>query len=420
MKSARSGLRGLGILWLLSCAMLFASSSRAGPNLGSAEDFNIAIEIDPPSVVAHQQVVLRVRVEHPNAARASWKPPAFEGFWMERLATRTSESDSDGRRVTSFRRALFPARTGTLEIPESHLLLHRKGEPDRKLEVPGASVKVTPLPRSGPGSTASTPMVGKLQIRVSAAESRIRIGESLELLLELWGEGNIWDASIPDLDRLLGDSVEVFPANRRLFVGESNGRATTRWTLRFSLVVSKPGRYLVPEIEFPYFDPDAKSFRVARSDALAFEVVSKAAALEKSPWENEKLVTPPQRLPWTWIIGIAFTIGLSSVLYLRRWQRSGFSHWAGPKPPSPRESFEAACQALGTERLTELLSDAVKAGIQVRHRFDAVPLTTDEIAERIDDREAIDLLRQLDARRFAGHGVPPESLLASVREYLRL
>ena len=34
---------------------------------------------------------------------------------------------------------------------------------------------------------------------------------------------------------------------------------------------------------------------------------------------------------------------------------------------------------------------------------------TDEIASRVDDQDAIELLRLLDTQRFAGRGDPPES-----------
>ncbi|MGH7291581.1 MAG: hypothetical protein ACREJT_10255, partial [Myxococcota bacterium] len=81
--------------------------------------------------------------------------------------------------------------------------------------------------------------------------------------------------------------------------------------------------------------------------------------------------------------------------------------------------FDAALAARDTSACLPLLARAVRAGIHARHHVDALPLTTDEIAARVSDREALELLTALDHARFAG-GERPDALFERVRAYLRL
>ena len=86
--------------------------------------------------------------------------------------------------------------------------------------------------------------------------------------------------------------------------------------------------------------------------------------------------------------------------------------------PRPGVLLERAREARGSDGFPVLLRDALKAGIQTRHGFDPSSLTTEEIAARIDDSDALDLLRTLDRMRFTTPAASPESLLSRVSEYV--
>jgi hypothetical protein len=89
-------------------------------------------------------------------------------------------------------------------------------------------------------------------------------------------------------------------------------------------------------------------------------------------------------------------------------------------PPSPRRLFDDALAARDTDQCLPQLATALRAGIQARHGFDAMPLTRDEIAARCGDLEAVDLLAALDRARFARSGRVDDALVERVRAYLRL
>ena len=91
-----------------------------------------------------------------------------------------------------------------------------------------------------------------------------------------------------------------------------------------------------------------------------------------------------------------------------------------PGGPKPHEAFDAARNARGTREFPALLARAVRVGIGLHHRLDAHALTSAELAAKIDDREALELLATLDQVRFAGRPADENALLERTRAYLGL
>ena len=398
---------------LLTAVVLTSGGARAEP----APTLEIHVGFDRAQVFLHEQAVLSVLVHHPTNARASWEPPPFDGFWAERLGTRGLPPDERGLPRTEFRRALFPTRTGELEIAASKLVLVGEGGAELELRVPGTKLRVVPLPAGVPADA----LVGQLEVRVVASDDRVRLGKALSLTVELAGEGNVWDAKPPALEPLVGPDVEVFPESPQISIGESSGRATTRRTFRYALVPARAGRMRIEPVRFPFFDPSKGALASAESAAQAYSVFEGSAdAAERAPWENRPDARVARPLPLGWL-ALVFAAALGgSLLYLARWRRAQLTRGPGAGSASPRAAFEAALAARDTAECLPLLARAVRTGIWARHGFDALSLTTDEISARSPDPEALALLLALDRARFAGSELADEAFVARVRAYLRL
>jgi hypothetical protein len=330
------------------------------------------------------------------------------------------EHDDQGRaiRTTVYRRALFPTRTGTLEIPTSRIRYRDSEQVMHELQAPGVRIRVDPLPVEGrPASFGD--VVGAPAVQAYLSQTEVGAGRNLRLVVDYFGPANVWDAGIPDLEEALGAGVEVFAEPPRLTFGESGGRLTARRTLRYDLVPRRRGDFEIPAFELPYFEPIAAAYRLARSSPIRFRVVHRPRAGTRFPTGSTRRPAPPP-LPWLPVAGVGLVIGLVVSLSLLRWWRAASAPRTASSLPSPRIAFELACDALGQNEFAALLADAVKAGVHVQHDFDARPLTTEEIAARVDDAEAVDLLRTLDRARFARRVEIPEALLARVRRYLGL
>ena len=376
--------------------------------------------LDRPRVVTHEQVVMQVEVEHPFDAGVRWIPPTFEGFWTEKLATRShdpSRGEDDATRTTVFRRALFPARPGPFEIEPSKLEV-RSGDRLIELEVPGARLLVIEVPSRHLPDDA-TPIVGQLEVGASLRRHTVELGKSVQLTVEVHGNANVWDLPPLELERRIGADFEVFDDPPRDFVGERAGRASTRRSFRFQLVPRRAGRFEIPAFEVPYFDTVSRLHAIARSEPVAFEVVARALNSAPAPWDPTPEPPPPTRSPWP-LMGSVLAAGLITGLWLRRWRRASSARLRAESLPSPRASYEAARRTAPGHRFLTELSDAVKAGVWARHGLDPRALTTDEIAARVDDPEAVALLETLDRARYAQREPDAEPLLARVRTYLGL
>jgi len=388
-----------------------------GRSAGAAEpELRVNLRLDPDAVVLHQQLLFSVEVVHPADARASWEAPPFDGFWAERLGTRALPDDPSGLHRTEFRRALFPTRTGELEIAPSKLVVSGEGGSSRDVPVPGAQVLVRALPAEVPADA----LVGRVELQVSGSQERVRLGKSLELAVELSGDANVWDARAPDLESLLGPDVEVFPEPARVSIAESGGRALARRTFRYAIVPSRAGVVRLAALTVPYFDPASGKLGSAHSDALAFEVFEGPSREESRARASRPPSPAAEPLPaWVLWAGGALVLAAASALFARL-RRGALARLVAPGAAAPIAALDAARAARGAPEFPALLARAVRAGVQARHRFDAQSLSCEEIAARGAEREAVELLEALDRMRFAGRAADESELLERARRYLGL
>ena len=387
------------------------------PGAGAQED--VRVELIPERVVTHAQVELRIEVIHPKWARPRWKAPPFEGFWAERLSTR-GEAIGDDRvplRKTVFRRALFPTRPGELRVPPSVVKFTEPDGRERRLQVPGARLHADPLPESG-RPEGFEPIVGQVQLRAELTRDEVVRGRSVRLIVDAYGEANLWDLPVPSLPTSITDALEVFPARPRLQVGEREDRLTLRRTFVFDLVPQNEGQSEIPSLSLSYCDPDSGRYRIARSEPLALRVRARSSQLaSRSPFEPPEdgapLAGSGRSLVLLWIAAC----GLAG-WFLVAWARRNAARLRRPTRLSRKGTLAAARSALGTDRFPRLLGRALRAGIAARHGIDVENLTAEEIAIRVDDTEAVEMLLALDRMRFASSLSSPESLLDSVARYL--
>jgi hypothetical protein len=397
-------------LAVLALAALARGAGAAEPEIA------VHVRLDRDSVYVHEQLLLSVEIVHPADARASWEAPPFDGFWAERLGTRALPDDPSGQHRTEFRRALFPTRSGELEIAPSKLEVSGEAGTTRDVPVPGAIVRVRPLP---PGVPADT-LVGRVELQVSSAEERVRLGKALSLAIELTGEANLWDAPAPDLEALLGPDVEVFAEPPRTSIAENAGRALARRSFRYSLVPSRTGVVRLGALSVPYFDPASGKLESAHGDALAFEVFE-GPTREESRARGSRATSAREDGGWSGPLWLACALALAAAgVAFARFRRSGFARLVAPGKAAAGAALDAARAARGTSDFATLLARAVRAGVQARHRFDAQALSREEIAARGAEREAVELLETLDRMRFARRAADEDELLERARAYLGL
>ncbi len=409
----RASARRRGLATVLACGALAASLARAEPAVRAR------LELSAPEVFVNEQLVASLVIAHPPVVVPRWEAPNFEGFWSERLASvgRADGRDAGGeiRRTTAFRRALFASRPGELEIASSRVLYEDGDGVEQTAAVPGARVRVRALPGGAPEEFSG--VVGDLAIGVWLSHPEVGVGESSRLVIDYHGTANGWDAPEPALEAALGAQVEIFREPPTTATGERDGLLSLRRTLRYDLVPRAVGEFVLPALRVVVFDPATRRYRTVESAPIALRALAeRPRAL--SPFESRGHVAVPRPIPWLWLGIATLAIGAFVATGLRRWFLASLRPLFGPPAPIPKVVFERACQALGRPEFPALLADAVRAGVHVRHGFDPTSLTTEEIAARGADLDAVRLLEELDRARFSGRLARPETLLADVRRHL--
>lgn len=399
-------------------ALASAVSSRAD----AAPALKTSLELSAREAFVNEQVVLSVVVTHPTDLRPRWEPPNLEAFWSERLPSvgRAEGRDATGAvvRTTAFRRALFPSRAGALAIKPSRVLWEDADGNEHAIAVDGARMQVRELPAEG-RPDAFSGLVGALDIDAYLSRASVAVGESARLVIDVHGTAAGWDPPPGELERLFGDDVEVFAENPERATGERDGLLTVRRTLRFDLVPRSAGEFELPALRLAVFDPAARRYRVVEGPALRL-LADRSPPPKLSPFESRGYTPVPLHVHWPLLVVPLLVVMLPTGFWLARWWRRALTPRLARALPLPGIALERAVAAIGRPEFARLLADAVRAGVQSRHGFDARALTPREIAERGADADAVRLLEDLDRARFSGRLERPEALLAEVRRHLKV
>ncbi len=212
--------------------------------------------------------------------------PDFKGFWARVVPQpeqlRPQMLYLDGERigkVVLLQRALFPRRAGRFEIGSVRARMSAD-VPDagpfgslvpRTREIVRASnavtVEVRELP---PPPLLFQGAVGQVKLAADLAPRQLEVGEAATLSLTLKGRGHFQGLPPPLLPELPG--VEVFPPQQLSSEAVKRKEVSGERTWSFVLVPQRPGRWDLPAIEVPYFDPRQERYLVARTPALDLTV----------------------------------------------------------------------------------------------------------------------------------------------------
>ena len=218
--------------------------------------------------------------------------PAFKGFIAKKINDIKSSNTSVNGRVYNIDRAayiLIPATAGLKVIEPAVLtcdiLQGRQGSgkdlfaafwggslPGREQGKPRTfrttqqNVAVRNLPSDPLGGRFSG-LVGNFTLEGILERAEINAGDSTTLSITLKGNGNIIDASAPEIN--LPASIKVYQENPQENIqvgpdGYSGGKE-----FRFALVPITEGRYSIGPVSLRYFDPVSHAYRTAATPSFA-------------------------------------------------------------------------------------------------------------------------------------------------------
>lgn len=215
----------------------------------------------------------------------------LQGFWAEEATPpRRSPFVSIGGKTYSQkvlkRDLLTPLKAGELSLPSfdvnlvvgTHSFFSETQEVPQT--VPKQIIKVKPLPPNPPKGFRG-PTVGEVQVIASLDRTRIREDEGIQLNIKTTTTGML--ANTPALELPFIKGARVFPPTERTTQQNLGGRERSIRTQTWLIKPEKTGRFTIPTISLPYFDPRRGEYDFAKSRMLTFKVSANPNAKQSSP-----------------------------------------------------------------------------------------------------------------------------------------
>ena len=284
----------------------------------------VALEPAVKNPVVGQQVLTEVvlyfkeQIEVTSFRPGSgWQP---DSFWKEDLesleqprAESTIYKGQRYRKATLLRYALFPSLSGTLELPPFSMTLTIRDRTSRNdpfgsffgrantqnLEVLSEPVplQVQPMPRMD-GDVVEIYAVGTLEMNRSISKTNAVVGESIELITTIEGEGNI-----PLINRpvyAIPDQFDMF--NPREISDIERKGTTVQGKKQFTefLIPRAPGEFTIPAERLAYYNPEAKQMQYVMVPSIVLTVRSAPSLLAGSERGSGIALRPVRGLAiWT-------------------------------------------------------------------------------------------------------------------------
>jgi hypothetical protein len=400
------------------CVVIAIASLLLVRAVGAEESCRTRAWVEPENAFVGQQVLYRLQIFRPRDVSSvrftrDLAFPSFRAEWLPgQAAEPASAAFGDPALIFEERRALFPARAGDLAIPAARIACVSETR-TIEVEVPATRVFVRELPEAGRPQDFHG-VVGRVEVQAHLSGERVVLGQSLSLAITVRGAANAWDAadpldSAPDMT-----GVDVYP--RPPTTDRETGRQLeVRRAFAFDLVPRAVGRFEIPALRVPYFDPERERYEVAETAALPFSV---EAAPDPVSQPAPKATARPRSDAPRDGVGVAVAIGLVGMaavagawVSLRRRGRRR----AALRAAEPRLS-EAASASARDDRIAtaRALAAALRAALETRVPG-AGALAAEEIAMRDEAplRAIGEALAELDRVRFGTAPGPSRMLDAT-------
>lgn len=249
------------------------------PNTLAGQNLFVEAEVDNPTPYLNQQVIYTFRfyqaIDYPLnfRGRLDYRAPSFTDFWSHTVLSQPHYTTTAAGRtytVTEIRTALFPAGLNTITIEPARLIVPGGLlNPDIVLETEPINIEVQSLPDGAPDNFKGA--VGQFELRAFLDKEQGRVNDTLKLIFEIEGAGNINALTEPQLPEL--PDWRLFESQASTSLDAQEDRVYGARRFERLIVPGKPGDYTIPPISFSYYDPEAKAYRVAQSEPIAVTIL---------------------------------------------------------------------------------------------------------------------------------------------------
>lgn len=313
---------------------------------GKAEaDVFLKAEIDQTTAYVGEQVTVTYKLyTRVGLSIQNLQVPKHVGFWTEELYVPKTAEFRDTRMggvnykvATLYSIALFPTKSGELPLEpmqvrcsvETQQRSRRRSIWDdpffnnfnvfgrqrvtKVLRTEDQVIEVKPYSAGQPPDF--TGAVGQFSLNTSLDTAETSVNEAVTLKVTIHGTGNISQFTIPDLN--FPSELEVFSPTTNVERDPFRDQITGTMAWEYILMPRHAGRFMLPRVELPYFNPEAERWERTVATPLQVSV---------APGEEQPLITSGYTKEEVALLG-------KDIRYIRtenpNWIRSGQSVLTG-------------------------------------------------------------------------------------------
>ncbi len=354
--------------------------------------------------------------------RPKLTPLVLDNASIEELETKSFQRQIKGRSflVTELRYAIFPERSGQLEIPsltlsarvrdpsQSRFTLGKRGILVRR-ETPALTVEVKPVPAAYPDATWLP--LEKLDIEESwSADPRsLKPGDSITRTITLRGKG-LAGEQLPAIDMPAGADLKVYMDQPRTETLRDDAGLTGLGISSAAILVTAAGRQELPAIRIPWWDMNAGRLRYAELPATTLQVAPTTVPIGSDattePATTDTPFAAPSNRPsgrtehtWMWVSAGLLLAWLTTLL---GWMQSRRSTRPSIKPePLRHDSSKALKSLLSNCKRGDAVAarEDLRAWAQAFFQLDSKP-SLDELTALSRSAELRQEIEELDQALF--------------------
>lgn len=282
---------GNNIVQTQSIVMTIAETDK---NYQSNELF-LSIEVDKTQAYVGEQITVTYKLfTRVNMSIQNVDFPKHSGFWTEEIFVPQQVDFKDVvlegvsyKVATLYRIALFPTKSGKLELTPmtmncSVVVKSRSrnffNDPffgsfgnqtvPKVLRTKRTVINVREFPGEIP--EGFTGAVGDFNIYSSIVPNNVKTNNAATFKIEFKGTGNINVFSLPEIQ--FPQNIEIFPPTVKTEKEPFRDQITGTITKEYILIPRKTGRYMIPEIVIPYFNPKVGAWRSTATEPIEISV----------------------------------------------------------------------------------------------------------------------------------------------------
>lgn len=371
---------------------------------GEADVF-VSSEVDQTEAYVQSQILYRFKVYRAVATRQEGRrDPGIKGaeVLVERAGDeRSYEAILNGRAYNVIERvlAIYPQSSGEIEISpavfEARVLRDGRITGRKVFQSEAHTIKVLPIPAPPaefPNATWLPARDVSLSDEWSREPDRLAAGEPLTRKVTISALGQI-ETQLPTIEPPEIDGLNVYADKPDLSrVYEAEGIRGVRRD-QYAMIGTRGGTVEIPQLEVPWWDIDAREWRVAtlaaRDLLIEAPIVAVAPVPETTEPESETTdAAPPIAVSDSFWKRVSQLLGGAWLLTVLGWMWSTRERDREPKPPEPPPVYKQQAKFVKAAKKAAMSADkhAVRAALLEWARLqwpDDAPRSVGELASRV-------------------------------------